>query len=277
MSPHTKLFRLSLLAVVAAALFAGCTVGADPQTPAPGNEPSVQEPGEQQPSDPEPQPDPDSGTAPAPGSDPSTEPSPSGGGREVKMVTNPDAIDVLVNKEWALSPDYVPPDLVEPNVRFIFAEKHERRLMRAEAAAALEEMFAAAEEDGIYLAGVSGYRSYAYQEMLFTAYVSADGLENAERYSARPGHSEHQTGLAMDISGSTGECAADDCFAGTPEAEWLAAHAHEFGFIVRYPEGKEEITGYMYEPWHVRYLGKELAQKVHATGLTYEEYLARNR
>lgn len=279
MSSHSKLYRLSLLALAAATVIAGCTPGAEPQTPAPGNEPSVQEPGpaDQQPSDSQTQPEPEPSTAPEPDPDPATKPSPSGESREVKPVTNPDAIDVLVNKEYALSPDYVPPDLVEPAVRFIFAEKHERRLMRAEAAAALEEMFAAAEEDGIYLAGVSGYRSYAYQEMLFTSYVSTDGLEKAQRYSARPGQSEHQTGLAMDISGSTGECAADDCFAGTPEAEWLADHAHEFGFIVRYPEGKEDVTGYMYEPWHVRYLGSELARKVYDSGLTYEEYLAKAR
>ena len=285
MSPHTKLCRLSLLALAAATLIAGCTPEAEPQAPAPGNEPSVQAPGpaDQQPSDREPQPAPDPSPSPEPEPDPDPDPDPaassypSWNGREVKPVTNPDAIDVLVNKEYVLSPDYVPPDLVEPAVRFIFAEKNERRLMRAEAAAALEEMFAAAEEDSIYLAGVSGYRSYAYQEMLFSYYVSADGLELAQRYSARPGQSEHQTGLAMDVSGSTGECAADDCFAGTPEAEWLAAHAHEFGFIVRYPEGKEDVTGYMYEPWHVRYLGKELARKVYDSGLTYEEYLAQTR
>jgi len=279
MHPRTKLYRLSLLGLAAATVIAGCKPGAEAQTPTPADEPAVQAPAPvvQQPADPNPQPDPATPPAPESEPDPATRPSTPGEDREVPLVANPDAIDVLVNKEHALAPDYVPPDLVEPAVPFIFAEKNERRLMRAEAAAALEEMFAAAAEDGIYLAGVSGYRSYGYQEMLFSYYVSTDGLEKAQRYSARPGQSEHQTGLAMDVSGSTGECAADDCFAGTPEAEWLAARAHEFGFIVRYPEGKEDVTGYMYEPWHVRYLGKELAQKVYDSGLTYEEYLAQTR
>ena len=282
MSSSATCFRLKRLALVLtlvlAALAAACTSGAGPTALPTDNGAAAgdPEPAEQEPADAV-EPQQPTTTDPEPGTEPAEDSPKPGEGREVKLVANPDAIDVLVNKEYALPPDYVPSDLVEPNVRFIFSEWHERRLMRAEAAAALEEMFAAAEEDGIYLAGVSGYRSYEYQEALFTAYVSADGLEEAERYSARPGHSEHQTGLAMDVSGSTGECAADACFAGTPEAEWLAAHAHEHGFIVRYPEGKEDITGYMYEPWDVRYLGKELARKVYESGLTYEEFLKQNR
>jgi D-alanyl-D-alanine carboxypeptidase len=191
----------------------------------------------------------------------------------VRITDEPDSITVLINKSVALPEEYVPSDLVEPNVRFIFEEKHEKRLMRAEAARALESLFAAAEKDGIYLAGVSGYRSFETQNALFTYYVNTDGEELARRYSAEPGQSEHQTGLAMDVSGSTGACAADDCFAGTPEANWLAAHAHEHGFIIRYPAGKEAITGYMYEPWHVRYLGKQLSADIYARGVTYEEYL----
>jgi len=278
MSPSTKLFRLSLLALGASALFVGCTAQPQPEAPAPPTEETAPAPNPepvqtQEPSQAEP--DPDGKAVESP--DPDTPVSSGEAEEEPELVAHPGSITVLVNKQHALPEDYVPTDLVEPDVRFIFEEKHERRLMRAEAATALEELFAAAEEDGIYLAGVSGYRSYAYQDSLFTAYVSTDGLELAQRYSARPGQSEHQTGLAMDISGSTGECAADDCFAGTPEAEWLAAHAHEHGFILRYPEGKEPITGYMYEPWHVRYLGEELAQKVYDSGLTYEEYVEQNR
>ena len=274
MSFPSKQVRLTLLALISA-LAVGCNPGAQAPAPNPASDPAVESPA---PTENEPESESDPGPGEGPVTSEPASPAPVGkGGGEVKLVENPEAIDVLVNKQNALSPDYVPPDLVEPKVRFIFDEWHERRMMRAEAAAALEEMFAAAEEDGIYLAGVSGYRSYGYQEQLFNTYVSIDGLETAERYSARPGQSEHQTGLAMDISGSTGECAADDCFAGTPEAEWLAAHAHEFGFIIRYPEGKEDITGYMYEPWHVRYLGRDLARNVYESGLTYEEYLERNR
>lgn len=192
-----------------------------------------------------------------------------------EVVSNPADIQVLVNKRYMLPDGYVPADLVEPNVRFIFSEKHEKRLMRKEAAAALERMFAAAEKDGIHLAGVSGYRSYETQKSLFAYYVQTQGEELARRYSAEPGHSEHQTGLTMDISGSTGKCAADDCFAGTPEAEWLAAHGAEYGFIIRYPQGKEAITGYAYEPWHARYVGVDLAKQVADSGKTLEELLGK--
>lgn len=179
---------------------------------------------------------------------------------------------MLVNKLVMLPDGYEPSDLVEPKVPFTFTEKAEKRLMRKEAAQALEQLFAGAEKDGIFLAGVSGYRSYETQKGLFNYYVQTQGEAIARRYSAEPGHSEHQTGLAMDVSASTGKCAADDCFAETPEARWLAEHAPGYGFIIRYPKGKEAITGYAYEPWHLRYLGKPFAQKVAASGLTLEEY-----
>lgn len=191
------------------------------------------------------------------------------------VVPDPNAITLLVNKSVKLPDGYAPADLVEPNVRFIFSEKHEKRLMRKEAARAMEQMFTAAEKDGVHLAGVSGYRSYETQVGLFNYYVKVDGLEKARTYSAEPGHSEHQTGLTMDVSGSTGACAADDCFAGTPEAEWLAKHGAQFGFIVRYPKGKESITGYTYEPWHMRYVGVAAAKEISAAGLTLEEWTAK--
>jgi D-alanyl-D-alanine carboxypeptidase len=190
----------------------------------------------------------------------------------IEIAAKPMDINVLVNKTIMLPDGFAPSDLVEPNVPFIFKEKDEKRLMRKEAAAALEQLFAGAKKDGIYLAGVSGYRSYATQKSLFAYYVKTQGEETARKYSAEPGHSEHQTGLAMDVSGSDGKCAADDCFAGTPEANWLAKHAAEYGFIIRYPKGKEQITGYAYEPWHVRYVGKEVAAKVAAKGITLEEF-----
>lgn len=182
------------------------------------------------------------------------------------------SVAVLVNKEYALPEDYEPSDLVYPDVRFTFSEKIEKRMMRSEAAAALEKMFAGAEEDGIYLAGVSAYRSHSTQTSLFNRYVKKDGLEKAKTYSAVPGHSEHETGLAIDVSGSDGKCAAEDCFGGTKEAEWLAKHAPEYGFIIRYPEGKEDITGYKYEPWHLRYVGTEISSDIAERGITLEEY-----
>ncbi|RUT33359.1 D-alanyl-D-alanine carboxypeptidase family protein [Paenibacillus zeisoli] len=189
-----------------------------------------------------------------------------------ETATDPESDAVLVNKQFGLPDDYEPKDLVYPNVPFTFSEKIDKRKMRKEAAAALEEMFAGAEKDGISLAGVSAYRSKKTQTSLFNRYVKKDGLEKAKTYSAVPGYSEHQTGLAIDVSGSDGKCAAESCFGGTKEAEWLKEHAQEYGFIIRYPEGKESITGYKYEPWHIRYVGKDIAQDVTSKGITLEEY-----
>ena len=135
------------------------------------------------------------------------------------------------------------------------------------AKAALDEMFAAAKAEGLNLFIRSGFRSYATQKQLYNNYVKRDGVAEADRYSARPGHSEHQSGLGFDIN------KADSSFEGTPEAIWLAANCHKYGFIIRYPAGKESITGYMYEPWHVRYLGVEIATDVYNSGLCLEEYL----
>ncbi|MNO48162.1 D-alanyl-D-alanine carboxypeptidase [compost metagenome] len=184
----------------------------------------------------------------------------------------PDSVAVMVNKEYGLPENYKPTDLVYPEVRFTFKEKIEKRMMRSEAAKALEKMFAGAEDDGIYLAGVSAYRSQKTQTTLFNRYVEKDGEEMARTYSAVPGYSEHQTGLAIDVSGSDGKCAAESCFGGTKEAEWLAQHVAEYGFIIRYPEGKQDITGYKYEPWHIRYVGKDIAAYIVDKGITLEEY-----
>lgn len=136
-----------------------------------------------------------------------------------------------------------------------------------EAQAAFDEMAAAAAQDGISLFIASGYRSYDYQKGLYERYVARDGKAEADTYSARPGHSEHQTGLAFDLN------KVDSSFAGTPEALWIAEHCHEYGFILRYPQDKEAVTGYCYEPWHVRYLGVDTAAAVYESGLCLEEYL----
>ena len=137
----------------------------------------------------------------------------------------------------------------------------------ATASAALTQLQAGANAAGYAMPLISGYRSYDYQATLYNNYVAIDGQEAADRYSARPGTSEHQTGLAFDIG------QLDDNFGNTPAGQWLAQHAHEYGFIIRYPQGKEHITGYMYEPWHVRYLGVDLATSVYNSHLTLEEYL----
>lgn len=188
------------------------------------------------------------------------------------VIAKPADMAVLVNKQNKLPEEYNPSDLVYPDVRFIFAEKLDKRMMRQEAAAALEKMFKAAENDGAMLAGVSAYRSHSTQTTLFERYVKKDGLEKARTYSAFPGTSEHETGLAIDVTSSDGKCAADNCFADTKESAWLEKHAHEYGFIIRYLKGKEDITGYQYEPWHLRYVGKDIAAELAESGESLEEY-----
>lgn len=265
MDKARRLLGTWLVTIGAIAVLAGCS---NARAPAPsGPSPKTPAPGTTQQGQPAPAPS-DTTTRP----DRPDRPGRPGDGPAVTVTTRPADLAVLVNKLVVLPDGYEPSDLVEPKVRFIFTEKSEKRLLRKEAAQALEQLFAGAEKDGIFLAGVSGYRSYETQKGLFNYFVQTQGEAIARRYSAEPGHSEHQTGLAMDVSASTGKCAADDCFADTPEASWLAAHAPEYGFIIRYPKGKEAITGYAYEPWHLRYLGKSLAQKVAASGLTLEEY-----
>lgn len=190
----------------------------------------------------------------------------------LQTLAEPENISVLVNKEYSLPEDYQPDDLVYPNVDFIFEDKIEKRMMRAEAAEALQNMFAAAEKQNLHLAGVSAYRSHQTQQSIFDNYVKNDGLENAKTYSALPGTSEHETGLAIDVTTADGACAAQDCFGDSEEAKWLAEHGHEYGFIIRYPEGKESITGYKYEPWHIRYVGADIATELFENDLTLEEY-----
>lgn len=142
------------------------------------------------------------------------------------------------------------------------------------AKAAFDKMAAAAKEEGLELVAFSGFRSYEYQTTLYDRYVAKDGKDAADRYSARPGYSEHQTGLAFDI----GEKGREDlwltsAFGESKAGQWLVNNAHKYGFILRYPQGKEEITGFMYESWHFRYLEGDLATKVYNSGVTLEEYL----
>lgn len=136
-----------------------------------------------------------------------------------------------------------------------------------EAESAFNTLSEAAANQGLDIYFSSGFRSYETQVRIYGSYVDSYGKESADTFSSRPGYSEHQTGLAIDVN------TIDDSFAGTPEAEWLANHAHEYGFIIRYPKGKESITGYKYEPWHIRYLGVEKATEVYNSGLTLEEFL----
>lgn len=198
----------------------------------------------------------------------------SGVNREgVYVVANTGSLTLLVNKHFKLPDGYKPTDLVQLDVPFIYNEPAERKKMRRPAAEALEKMFAAAKKDGIRLAGVSAYRSHERQASLFNSYASRDGEKEAMTYSARPGTSEHETGLAIDVAGTDSRYAANDAFAETREAKWIAAHASDYGYIVRYPEGKEQITGYKYEAWHLRYVGLPAAKTIMDKGITLEEYV----
>lgn len=212
------------------------------------------------------------GPAQAPGATTSTQAPVTTAPAAVTVVADPLSETVLVNKRWRLPPGWEPPDLVEPAVAFTFSGDDPKRLLRAPAARALESLFAAAAEAGTPLAAVSGYRSEQTQADLYGLAVSQRGETQADAHQARPGHSEHQTGLAMDVTGADGTCAVEDCFGATPQAAWLAQHAAEHGFIVRYPAGKEAVTGYAYEPWHLRFVGIDLAQRLTADGLALEEH-----
>lgn len=187
--------------------------------------------------------------------------------------TNPTSILVLVNKEHPLPAGYVPPDLITPNVPFPFKEDLPKKKMRKVAATALEDMFAQAEKDGLHLYAMSGYRSYKTQIEIFNHNVKTEGQAVANAVSAHPGTSEHQTGLAMDLITTSMHEQLEQSFESTPEGIWVQKHAAEFGFIVRYPKGKEKITGYEYEPWHIRYVGKEVAQEISSKNITFDEYV----
>lgn len=192
----------------------------------------------------------------------------------IQVVTDPTSITVLVNKTHKLPDGYVPPHLVYPNVAFPYSAKVEKREMRAVAAHALEKMFAAATKDGIPLYAQSGYRSFATQQAIFAYNVKTEGYKQANIVSAHPGTSEHQTGLAMDLTDPEVQDQLIQKFGDTPEGKWVAQHAHEYGFIIRYPKGKESITGYEYEPWHIRYLGVKVATYIYQHHLTLEQYTA---
>lgn len=175
---------------------------------------------------------------------------------------------ILVNKKNPLGLNYEPENLVKPNVKFLSDTSDESRYMDETAAKALEELFQVAKSENITLIGSSAYRSYKSQVKVLNDEISSKGVDYANKYVAKPGKSEHQSGLAIDVTNEA------RCFDKTsPEAKWLANNVYRFGFILRYPEGKEDITGYNYEPWHIRYVGKEAAKEIYNKGITLEEYL----
>ncbi|MEJ9148860.1 M15 family metallopeptidase, partial [Bacillus thuringiensis] len=161
---------------------------------------------------------------------------------------------------------------VVPNVPFSFSGTVEKSHLRKEAAEALEKLFDLAKQEGIQLHAVSGFRSYDYQQRLYANNVKRKGQEHTDRFSAKPGHSEHQTGLTMDVSSKSANNELELSFANTKEGKWLKENAHCTGFIIRYPKGKESITGYAYEPWHIRYVG-DIAKNIYKQKQTLEEYM----
>lgn len=174
--------------------------------------------------------------------------------------------------QYGLPEDYKPEDLVVPNVPFSFSGTLEKSYLRKEAAEALERLFDLAKKEGIQLNAVSGFRSYDYQKNLYTNNVKRKGQEHTDRFSARPGHSEHQTGLTMDISSKSANNELELTFANTKEGKWLKENAYRAGFIICYPKGKESITGYAYEPWHIRYIG-DIAESIYKKKLTLAEFM----
>lgn len=160
---------------------------------------------------------------------------------------------IIVNRDYKVCPFYIPfPKLKARN--------------------ALKLMIKDARNQGFQLIIISGFRSYLKQMRLFNMYVRRDGLEKAKTYSAEPGYSEHQTGLAFDVASPGLDESIKEQFQFTKESKWLQDNAHFYGFIIRYPKGKEDITEFMYEPWHIRYVGKEDAMEIVNKNLTLEEY-----
>ena len=185
--------------------------------------------------------------------------------KNVKEVQNPNSTLVLVNKNNKLKDDFIPDDLIKLDLKYSNKEKY----LKKDAALSFYKLSSDAYELGYSIIIVSGYRSYTYQEELFKYYVNNKGINYALMCSAKAGHSEHQTGLAIDVEGSNKDY---NLFEESKEFKWMNENAYKYGFILRYPKGKEDITGFKYEPWHYRYVGIEVAKEIYENNLTLEEY-----
>ncbi|MBQ8800341.1 MAG: M15 family metallopeptidase [Lachnospiraceae bacterium] len=187
------------------------------------------------------------------------------------LNTKTSTYTMLVNKEYPLSSKYIP-YMVEPNVEIYHKGINERRYLQPIAATALEEMFAAAEEDGLHLVLRCGFRSYRLQHSIYSWNLKTYGYYEVSRYHALAGTSEHQTGLAVDLCCEATDYKNDFTFLETQEYAWMLENAHLYGWILRYPEDKIDITGYNFEPWHFRYVGVELATYLKENDIVLEEY-----
>ena len=177
---------------------------------------------------------------------------------------------ILVNREYGLSKYYKPKDLTIPNIEFTKEANNEEKHVAGIMVKPLETMVSEAKEEGIILLGNSAYRSYKSQTKTYNNRVKSEGQKSADEYVAKPGFSEHQTGLCIDITNRQKYFVK-----GTKEGDWLAKNSYKFGFIIRYPYGKKNITGIEYEPWHVRYVGKKAAKEIYKKNITLEEYLGK--
>ncbi|QQS19537.1 M15 family metallopeptidase [Candidatus Saccharibacteria bacterium] len=184
----------------------------------------------------------------------------------------PSSLWVLVSKAHPLAdPNYVPANLSVPDVKTRSDKSVAEQSLRSDIEPSVKNLFSAASTAGHDIMLASGFRSYALQQTYFSNYSRLYGEESANKFSAKPGQSEHQTGLAFDISLSSRVCYLEICFGDTEAGKWLAAHSYEYGFILRYPADKTAITQYQYEPWHFRYVGYDLASALHKNNLTLDE------
>ena len=190
--------------------------------------------------------------------------------KDINTIYSPTSYDVLVNKNNKLTSDYIPSDLEIIDIKYACNDKY----LRHEARINFENMAKNAKKEGFNIIAVSTYRSYEYQNKLYNNYVLDKGFYYADLTSARPGHSEHQTGLVVDVAN---ESLDYDNFENTKEFIWMKENSHKYGFILRYPKGKFHITGFKYEPWHYRYVGIDIATYIYKDNLTFEEYKLLNK
>jgi D-alanyl-D-alanine carboxypeptidase len=242
---------LSIGAVVAGTVSGGAAAGPSASTPV-TSPPAEVSATPAQPARPAPEATP--APAPAPTFDPSA-----------NSIDDPASTWVVVNKTRPLTPtDFIPADLVEVPVPFANPPR-----MHVEASDATVLLFAAfTAETGLQLQSQSAYRDFAAQTRIYDLDITSLGQAGADLSTARPGTSEHQTGLTIDISALPGQCSLSACFGDTPHGQWLALNAWRFGFLLRYPADKVQVTGYEYEPWHFRYVGTALSEELHSTGVT---------
>ena len=204
-------------------------------------------------------------------------PTPADPAAEARTYALENGFLMLLNKDHSVDENYKAADMVSIDESYCCSDRPaETHFLRVEAAEAFVKMIEAAKAAGYDIKMTTAYRSYYYQNALYTNYVAKYGQEEADRFSARPGTSEHQSGLASDISAASVDWALTNKFGDTKEGKWIAAHCAEYGFILRYPKEKsEERTGYIYEPWHVRYVTVPVATEIMNEGLVLEEYLAK--